>query len=373
MLEAYLKASDGGALKVQPRQIMYAARDHIQKRTGRPLDSRYFCQTLLPDFIAANPEMTKDWDIIWDARGTLVEPHTGERVPLGTEEVRRYIADMGSAFSRAEGRGRWWTCGPRDRFGAVLFVEKEGFEPLFEQVKLAERLDIALMSTKGLSNTAARKLVDHLVGELGVPVFVIRDFDVSGFNIAGTLGCNTRRYQWTSAGAIDLGLRLDGVEEEGLASEKVFYETKDKGTEKKRLLDPSNPLDREKIYQKIDAQLRENGATEEETEFLVENRVELNAFTSRGLVDWIERKLAAAGVCKVVPASETLHAAALGFAREAAVARLVAKNDDLISRAAGEVVTTLDLETGMRRLLENDCSLSWDATVRQLVNGEAGL
>jgi hypothetical protein len=45
----------------------------------------------------------------------------------------------------------------------------------------------------------------------------------------------------------------------------------------------------------------------------------------------------------------------------------------LISRAAGEVVTTLDLETGMRRLLENDCSLSWDAAVRQLVNGEAGL
>ena len=88
MVEAYLKAS-GGGLKVRPRQIMYAARDHIQKRTGKPLDDRYFCQTLLPDFISANPELTKDWDIVWDARGTLVEPHTGKRVPLGTEEVRR--------------------------------------------------------------------------------------------------------------------------------------------------------------------------------------------------------------------------------------------------------------------------------------------
>ena len=43
------------------------------------------------------------------------------------------------------------------------------------------------------------------------------------------------------------------------------------------------------------------------------------------------------------------------------------------SRAAEEVVATLDLEAGMRRLLEEDRSLSWDAAVRQLVNGEVGL
>ena len=215
--------------------------------------------------------------------------------------------------------------------------------------------------------------MDHFVGELGVPVFVIRDFDVSGFNIAGTLGRNTRRYQWTSAGAIDLGLRLEDVEDEGLASEKVFYETKDKGGEKKRLLDPNNPFDRKKIHQKIDAQLRENGATEKEIEFLVENRVELNAFTSRGLVDWIERELVAAGVCKVVPASETLRAAALGFAREAAVARLVAQNDDRIARAAGEGRGDARPRSRHAPAAGEDRSLSWDAVVRRLVNGEVGL
>ena len=237
---------------------------------------------------------------------------------------------MGSHFRRTAGSGWWWTCGPRDRFGAVLFIEKEGFEPLFEQVKLAERFDIALMCTKGLSNTAARKLVDHLVGELGVPVFVIRDFDVSGFNIAGTLG---RRHQ-----ALPVGQRwrnrprppARGRGGRRAREREGFLRDKGQRREKKRLLNPSDPRDRQKIHQKIDAQLRENGATEEEIEFLVENRVELNAFTSRGLVDWIERKLEAAGVCKVVPASETLRAAALGFAREAAVARLVAQNDDRI-------------------------------------------
>jgi hypothetical protein len=163
------------------------------------------------------------------------------------------------------------------------------------------------------------------------------------------------------------------VEEEGLASERVFYEAEDKGSEKKRLLNPNDPHDRQKIYRKIGAQLRENGATEEEIEFLVENRVELNAFTSRGLVDWIERKLDAAGVCKVVPASETLRAAALDFTREAEVARQVAQNEDQIVYAAEKVVATLDLEDGVRRLLEEDRSLSWDAAIRRLVNGEDGL
>ncbi len=56
---AYAKASDNGALKVAPRQIMYAGRDAIQKLTGKALRSEYFTQTLLPNFIAKYPELTK--------------------------------------------------------------------------------------------------------------------------------------------------------------------------------------------------------------------------------------------------------------------------------------------------------------------------
>ena len=42
MLAAYLKASTGGTLPVAPRQIYYAARDHIQLRSGKTLGSKYF-------------------------------------------------------------------------------------------------------------------------------------------------------------------------------------------------------------------------------------------------------------------------------------------------------------------------------------------
>jgi hypothetical protein len=52
MEQAYLKASGGGELPVKPRQIMYAARGYIQQRTGKKLDDRYFCQTILPDYCA---------------------------------------------------------------------------------------------------------------------------------------------------------------------------------------------------------------------------------------------------------------------------------------------------------------------------------
>ena len=81
---------------------------------------------------------------------------------------------------------------PGQRYGAILFVEKEGFGPLFEAVNLAERYDLAIMSTKGLSTTAARLLVDETCGDYDIPLLILRDFDKAGFSIAATLQNDTR-------------------------------------------------------------------------------------------------------------------------------------------------------------------------------------
>ena len=59
--------------------------------------------------------------------------------------------------------------------------------PLFEAVKLGERYDLAIMSTKGMSVTASRRLVEELCGQHGIPLLLLHDFDKSGFSIAGTL------------------------------------------------------------------------------------------------------------------------------------------------------------------------------------------
>src|SRR5258708_9097739 len=49
MEQAFRNASGNGTLPANARQIMYAARGHIQKRTGKQLQPNYFTQTLLPD------------------------------------------------------------------------------------------------------------------------------------------------------------------------------------------------------------------------------------------------------------------------------------------------------------------------------------
>ena len=85
---------------------------------------------------------------------------------------------------------------------------------------------------------------------------------------------------------IDLGLRLDDIE--GLETESVYH--------------------RESRHA-ISANLHANGATEDEIEFLLHRRVELQRIAVRSAVAFIERKLAQHGIEKVVPDNATLAAA----------------------------------------------------------------
>ena len=224
MEAAYLAASSNDTLPATARQVMYAARPVIQERTGKQLDDQYFTQTLLPDYME---EHDVDWDVVFDDRGHLREPHTGNGIGLGTLSVRHYQSEIGQFDFKEPSftSGGVVTRGPSGCFGAVLFIEKEGFMPLFEAVNLAERFDIALMSTKGLSNTAARQLIDEMCGGHEIPLLVLHDFDKAGFSILGTLQRDTRRYSFMNdIEVIDLGLRLEDIE--GLQREDAF----DKGT-----------------------------------------------------------------------------------------------------------------------------------------------
>ena len=152
-----MKASAGGTLPAPARMIFYAARPLIQDITGEPLTgSKYFTQKLLTEYMEENPE-TAAWRVVWDARGHLVEPHTNVSLPLGTLEVATYLRDAGDPQwddPKAD-MPKINTYGPSGCYSAILFIEKEGFNEIFEAVQLAERYDIAIMSTKGTSVTAA--------------------------------------------------------------------------------------------------------------------------------------------------------------------------------------------------------------------------
>ena len=305
MEEAYLHASGNNELPANARQVMYSVRTRILPLTGDKCwkNDSYFTQDLLQQFFNANPVLTAEWDVVFDARGNFAEPHTRRTVDLGTLAVRQYIGGWHEA--QAEERfaleldSDVTTCGPQGRFKYVLFIEKEGFYPLLERANIADRFDIAIMSTKGMSVTAARQLVEKL-SEQGVTILVVRDFDKAGFSIVHTLGSDTPRYKFKSRPkVIDLGLRLADIQAMNLQSEAVSYTSK---------VDPRENL-------------RTSGATAEEAAFLVRKRsghyqqewsgerVELNSMTSPQFIEWLERKLTEAGVCKLVPEREMLETA----------------------------------------------------------------
>ena len=274
-------------------------------------------------------------------------------VALGTIEVRSYLGDRPwlSDLSISGSGDKYPTVGPENRFKNVLFVEKEGFDVLLAAVRISERFDLAIMSTKGMSVIAARMLLDRLA-ERGVEtVYVLHDFDVSGFTIAGTLGTDSRRYRFRNpVQIVDLGLRLVDVEAMALESEPVA-------------LKPSEWVKRSET-------LRRHGATKAEIAFLRSRRVELNAATSPQFIAFLERKLAEHGVTKLIPHSAVLeqHWRRL-YAQRRAVAAF-AKIKTKCDAEAAAAAAPDDLARRVAEILAGDPALSWDEAVGLI--GEAG-
>jgi hypothetical protein len=347
MKDAYMKASDNGRLPTRPRQIMYAARPEILGLTERDtLDDRYFTQQLLPDYIAEHPEECRDWDIVWDARGHFTEPHTGHETALGTLEVREYLGLRAKAADvvTVDPGILFPTHGPEHRFNAVLFIEKEGFGPLFAAEQLAERYDVAITSTKGMSVTAARMLLDRLCRRGLELILVLHDFDVSGFSIFGTLGTSNRRYTFANnVPVVDIGLRLDDVEEMGLGSEPVDMSSDN--------------------WWKRERTLLRHGATAEEIAFLETQRVELNAMTSRQFLDFVEAKLKEHDVEKLVPEDAILEQHARRLIEQELAKKAIARVSSRITKQAASRKLPADLLARIAVALEKEPHLPWDAAL----------
>ena len=369
MGEAYKAASyvEGmGYLPVVARQIMYQARPLIIKLTGRPeswKSTSRFTQGLLPDYMAAYPELTADWDVIWDARGHLIEPFTSEKIPLGGLEVRKYFRSWGSGESFAEcpdwptiPRLEYQHPGPENQFKYVLFIEKEGWNSLFERMNIGRRYGLAIMSTKGMSNTAARRVVEEL-SQRGVTIFVMHDFDYSGFGILHTLRNDTRRYTFESTpNVVDWGLRLEDIEAMGLEREATVYK------------------------QKVDPRIKlgEYGATEEEMAILVQEegygswegeRVELNAMGNAELLDFVKGKLETFGVDKPIPGKGVLaRAYRRTFITEEMRKVLNEAIKDLESPEA-QCTVPEDLAENVREQINKSHS-SWDGVVLDIASAD---
>jgi hypothetical protein len=364
MEEAYEEASGdgaGGHLPVKPRQIMYRARPSILEATGKEkFDDNNFTQKLLIGYMREHPEETASWDIIWDDRGHFTEPHTDYDIGLGTLPVREYIASfhapMVVPISVAEAHVR--TSGPEGRFGAVFFNEKEGFEAIFQAAGVYERYDLAPMSSKGMSTTAARTLFEELCGKRDLPLFVLTDFDIAGFSIFKTLTTDTERYEFDHElrNVIRLGLRLDDI---------------------RRFEADGEPLGDEPVYigeDKLPAireRLRINGATEEEIVFLTGDgevgprRVELNALTSAQLIQLVEVGLQRHGVGKVIPAPETLAVTYVALKRGEMAREAIAAEIERLNAVTVDVPA--DLVERVRAYHAEHPQTMWDDAIKAII------
>lgn len=350
--EGYQKASGGGRYSVEKRQFYYACRDPFFQKTGRHIDANYFSQTLIVKYMNQHPDKTAHWKIAASARGIITIPHANIQIACGTRDVDNYLATRhrheqwddlnirlaGAWESRAEGQ----------RYQAVLFIEKEGFNEMLEEAEIGKRFDVAIISCKGQSVVAARKLVDMVCAMYGgVPLYTVHDFDPYGLSIAQRLTTvsdyardnDLVKYEFQNEiNVTDLGLRLEDVEEYDLESEDFEY----RGL-------PEDTI-----------------ATEEEREFFEGNkRVELNAFTAPEFIEWLEGKLEEQLPEKFAPTDDILLDA---WRRALAIADINQAIQKTREKALANA-KKIKLPKEVRRRLA-DSEEPWDETLYRLAEKE---
>ncbi|MEZ0064985.1 DNA topoisomerase VI subunit B [Streptacidiphilus sp. MAP12-20] len=270
--------------------------------SGAKLSAKYVEQTLLP---AWEREHGLIQGLYREPRGTLHHPHdpAGARdLRLGTREVKRYIP-------------------PSRTFNKILVVEKTGLWPPIHESRIADKYDMAVITTEGYGTEACRDLLARMpAGD--VKIFVLHDADPYGYNIARTLGEETARMPHHRVEVIDLGLTVDDAHAKGLESEP---DTRDSALPA-RIVPHLTELAHRWFTGKA-CDWHEN--TGDPTRWLYQ-RVELNAFSSPELIAYIEEGLARHGATgKVIPPADEL--------RDMAVMGLRVRVDAAVTRAVDEM------------------------------------
>lgn len=329
LAEAVGKASGQGVYKFSQRQLYYAIRPFVIAQLDKQPDYNYFCR-VITEYEASHgniPAMYRD------PRGVLYHPHLKEEIPLGTIAVENY--------QRPE-----WT------FNKILYSEKEGFFTILKDAKFPERFDCALLTSKGYASRAVKDLFD-LLGDTDEEIlfFCIHDADAAGTKIYETLQEGTMARPGRRVRIINLGLEPQEALEMGLEVE---------------------PAERAVSRRPVAGYL-----ADEWREWLQDNRVELNAMTSPQFLAWLEAKISAHGVGKIVPDNhvmrQTLQAEVIALTARQVQEQILreAGYDQRVRRAIQAVTPLIQQEAAsLRRVvaneLENNDEAHWSQPVRDV-------
>lgn len=348
---AYLHGSGNGLYTISQRNFYYAAREAFREATGREITYENFAAKILRKYLNTH---NVDWKVTADPRGTFIIPNGSheKRIPVGTTQIDDYLRDdrdeIGNDDLNTSIPIQWPSMAEGQRYAAVLYIEKEGFEPMLDEAKIAERFDLAIISCKGQSVKAARKLVDNVCTSEGVPLFIVHDFDTAGFQIASNLTevsenaklNDTILYHFKNEiNVTDFGLRLSDVEEYDLASEKCK---------------PTYGTD---------------GMTKKEIDFVRSGRrVELNEFTAPQFIKWLEGKLTKHLPNRLIPTDEIL---AQAYRRAVAVASINSQMEQ-IRNAALEEAASAKIPKSLRQKIKTEMKNSgnpWDVALYAIAEG----
>jgi hypothetical protein len=256
--DAITSASGEGEYRFNERQIFYQLRPIVFGQTSQELLIGNF-KRILTDYENEHGEIA---GMYREPRGSIYHPHRGDDIPLGTLTVEHYERPT-------------WT------FNKLLYVEKEGFSEALKENGRPERHDCALMSSKGFTTRAARDLVDKLA-EHGEPVtiYCVHDADAFGTMIYQTFQEATnargaRKIKIVNLGlepwdAVEMGLEVEDVPQGDQCKAVAFY-----------------------VLERADGNRWR--------EWLQTRRVELNAMTTPEFIAFLDSKMAAHGVGKLVP------------------------------------------------------------------------
>jgi hypothetical protein len=165
--EAVRQQRDGTDLPFSAHSLFYKIRPlFLQLLPGESLTASYCEQTLIP---AHEREHGPIAGMYREPRGELHEPHDPDglrTIPLGTREVAAYVPPA-------------WT------YDTILVVEKAGLWPVLEAARIADRYDMAIVTSEGFAAEAPRDLLAELHSR-DMTIFVLHDADHPGYNIART-------------------------------------------------------------------------------------------------------------------------------------------------------------------------------------------
>jgi hypothetical protein len=232
-------------------------------------------------------------------------------------------------------------------------VEKAGLWPVIQASGIAERYDMAIITSEGFSTEACRELLARMpAGE--VKIFALHDADLAGYNIGRTLGEATARMPGHSVKVTDLGLTVDAAIELGLEFEGF--------TRKKAIAATILPLLSPTALEWFTGEVIEWDNNGKPKKWLGK-RVELNAFTSPELIAFIEDGLAAHGATgKIIPPRKVLREH-WADSRDACAARVA-------NEIASKVIDMEAIELTARRIVRRRSRIALKrATVAECLAG----